>query len=173
MELFFDILSTVFPSIIILIIVYLMMSGFMDNEDKRRQSELRRERSKQSLPVRLQAHERLALFLERISPNSLVVRVKAGQLSNVAYLHVMKTQIRTEFEHNLSQQIYVAEPVWDMVVTAKSAMVSLLNTTSAELGAEASGAELAEAVLLAAMAMKQFPTKVALIKLRASISAEF
>jgi hypothetical protein len=52
-------------------------------------------------------------------------------------------------------------------------MVSLLNTTSAELGAEASGAELAEAVLLASMAMEKFPTKVALVKLRASIAAEF
>ena len=112
MELFFEILSTVFPSIIILIIVYLMMSGFMDNEDKRRRSELRRERSKQSLPVRLQAHERLALFLERISPNSLMVRVNAEQLSNAAYLNMMKDQIRTEFNHNLSQQIYVSESVW-------------------------------------------------------------
>ncbi|MBT3365185.1 MAG: hypothetical protein HOE88_06655 [Flavobacteriales bacterium] len=173
MELFFEIISTVFPSIIILIIVYLMMSGFMDNEDKRRRAELRRERSKQSLPVRLQAHERLALFLERISPNSLMVRVNAEQLSNAAYLNMMKDQIRTEFEHNLSQQIYVAEPVWETVVIAKSAMVSLLNTTSAELGAEASGAELAEAVLLASMAMEKFPTKVALVKLRASIAAEF
>ena len=85
----------------------------------------------------------------------------------------MKDQIRTEFNHNLSQQIYVSESVWETVVIAKSAMVSLLNTTSAELGAEASGAELAEAVLLASMAMEKFPTKVALVKLRASIAAEF
>ena len=78
MDIFLDTFRTVFPSILILIVVYLMMSNFLDNEDKRRKSERIRASQRQSLPIRMQAYERLALFLERISPNSLLLRVKAG-----------------------------------------------------------------------------------------------
>jgi hypothetical protein len=137
MDVFLDTFRFVFPSLLILIAVYLMMSSYFDNEDRRRRGELRAQNQRQALPLRLQAYERLALFLERISPNSLVVRVKSGSLSNAEYLLLLQKSIRDEYEHNLSQQIYVSDEVWDYVTTAKSATVSLLNTVSAQLDPEA------------------------------------
>ena len=117
------------------------MSNFLDNEDKRRKSERIRASQRQSLPIRMQAYERLALFLERISPNSLLLRVKAGKLTNQEYLLLLQQNIRNEFEHNLSQQIYVSDKMWEMVVASKSTMTSIVNTVSADLSPEASGAD--------------------------------
>jgi hypothetical protein len=173
MDVFLDTFRFVFPSLLILIAVYLMMSSYFDNEDRRRRGELRAQNQRQALPLRLQAYERLALFLERISPNSLVVRVKSGSLSNAEYLLLLQKSIRDEYEHNLSQQIYVSDEVWDYVTTAKSATVSLLNTVSAQLDPEASGAELSKALLGAAMELKQLPTQAALKHLKAEVAYEF
>ena len=149
MDIFLDTFRTVFPSILILIVVYLMMSNFLDNEDKRRKSERISASQRQSLPIRMQAYERLALFLERISPNSLLLRVKAGKLTNQEYLLLLQQNIRNEFEHNLSQQIYVSDRMWEMVVASKSTMTSIVNTVSADLSPEASGADLSKAILKA------------------------
>jgi len=173
MDVFLDTFRFVFPSLLILIAVYLMMSSYFDNEDRRRRAELRAQNQRQALPLRLQAYERLALFLERISPNSLVVRVKSGSLSNAEYLLLLQKSIRDEYEHNLSQQIYVSDEVWDYVTTAKSATVSLLNTVSAQLDPAASGAELSKALLGAAMELKQLPTQAALKHLKAEVAYEF
>ncbi len=173
MDVFLDTFRFVFPSLLILIAVYLMMSSYFDNEDRRRRAELRAQNQRQALPLRLQAYERLALFLERISPNSLVVRVKSGSLSNAEYLLLLQKSIRDEYEHNLSQQIYVSDEVWDYVTTAKSATVSLLNTVSAQLDPEASGTELSKALLGAAMELKQLPTQAALKHLKAEVAYEF
>ncbi|MEY2972041.1 MAG: hypothetical protein ACO31C_02025 [Schleiferiaceae bacterium] len=173
MDVFLDTFRFVFPSLLILIAVYLMMSNYFDNEEKRRRAEVRAQNQRQALPLRMQAYERLALFLERISPSSLLVRVKAGSLSNGEYLLLLQKAIRDEFEHNLSQQIYVSDEVWEYVVTAKSAMASLLNTVSAQLEPGATGADLSKALLNAAMEMKQLPTQAALKHLKAEVSDEF
>ncbi len=173
MDIFLDTFRTIFPSILILIVVYLMMSSFLENEDKRRRSERVRATQKQSLPIRMQAYERLALFLERISPNSLLIRVKAGNLTNQEYLLLIQQNIRSEFEHNLSQQIYVSDKMWEMVVASKSTMVSIVNTVSADLGPEAGGAELSKAILRAFMQMENIPSKSALNYLRQEVIEEF
>ncbi|MDP4742590.1 MAG: hypothetical protein NWR91_03940, partial [Schleiferiaceae bacterium] len=73
MEVFLDTFRFVFPSLLVLIAVYLMMSSFFDNEDRRRRAELRSLNQRQSLPLRFQAYERLALFLERINPSSCLL----------------------------------------------------------------------------------------------------
>ena len=173
MDIFLDTFRTVFPSILILIVVYLMMSNFLDNEDKRRKSERIRASQRQSLPIRMQAYERLALFLERISPNSLLLRVKAGKLTNQEYLLLLEQNIRNEFEHNLSQQIYVSDKMWEMVVASKSTMTSIVNTVSADLSPEASGADLSKAILKACMKMENLPSKSALSYLRQEVIEEF
>ena len=173
MDVFYDTIRTIFPSILILIVVYLMMSSFLDNEDKRRRSERMAAFQKQALPIRMQAYERLALLLERISPNSLLLRVKAGKLSKSEYLILLQQSIRSEFEHNLSQQVYVSEHVWEMVVTAKSAMVSMMNTVAADLDPEATGADLSKAILTRAMEMGTLPTRTALSVLRRQMAQEF
>jgi hypothetical protein len=133
MEVFLEILKYTFPALLMLLLTYLMLSNFLDNEENRRRYLLRKDVRKNALPYRLQAYERLSLFLERITPNSLLVRVPAKNLTAYEYQALLLKSIRDEFEHNLSQQIYISEEAWHMVVTAKSATVSIINKIATQV----------------------------------------
>ncbi|MBP5136772.1 MAG: hypothetical protein ILP23_05585 [Paludibacteraceae bacterium] len=95
---------------------------------------LRSEASKQLTPVRLRAYERMALFIDRIDPNSLLMRQNLGNNVSAAALHKeLLAQIRQEWEHNAAQQIYVSNEAWTMVVNAKESIVELINSSAAEV----------------------------------------
>ncbi len=122
--------------------------------------------------MRLQAFERLSLFLERITPSSLLVRIQSKDLNVQEYRILLLKAIREEFEYNLSQQIYVSEEAWRMVVTAKSATVSIVNNHAAKLDPKASGYELSKRILEGAMEMSIFPTRSAINFLKKEIQRD-
>ncbi len=173
MEVFLEILKYALPSIFLLILCYMMLSNFMDNEEKRRLYFLKKETQKSALPIRLQAYERLSIFLERITPDRLLVRVSSKDLTVKQYQNVLSHAIRTEFEHNLSQQIYLSDEAWRMIVTAKSATVGIINNVAEELDAASEGVELSKRLLNRVMEMDSFPTKKALAYLKAEVKKNF
>ncbi|AEM72258.1 hypothetical protein Murru_3239 [Allomuricauda ruestringensis DSM 13258] len=98
------------------------------NEDGRRRFLLHKDSQKETLPIRLQAYERMALFLERIALNSLVVRVAPKGKNKSDYENLLIKQIETEFEHNLSQQIYMSDSCWNIIKTAKNATIQIIRS---------------------------------------------
>lgn len=102
------------------------------------------------LPLRLQAYERMALFLERIEPNQLVMRIHSQGLSVAQEQNLLLTAIRSEFEHNLSQQIYISTPVWNQVSGAKDDIIDIINAVAANFEPNADSLAFAEALLAAA-----------------------
>lgn len=145
----------------------------MENEEKRRSYFLKKETQKSALPVRLQAYERISMFLERITPDRLLVRVNANGMNVQQYRNLLSNTIRTEFEHNLSQQIYMSEEAWRLVVTAKSATVGIINNTANEIDPTVDGIELSKKLLNKVMEMDSFPTKKALGYLKAEVKRDF
>lgn len=99
------------------------------------------------LPLRLQAYERMALFLERIDPNQLVLRIHNTGLTVLQEENLLLTAIRSEFEHNISQQIYLSDAVWQRVCEAKSDIESIITTVAADYDKDADSREFAEMVL--------------------------
>ena len=99
------------------------------------------------LPLRLQAYERMALFMERIDPNQLVMRIHSVGLTVAQEQSLLLTAIRSEFEHNISQQIYLSDSVWQKVCEAKSDIESIINTVAADYDKSADSREFAETVL--------------------------
>ncbi len=99
------------------------------------------------LPLRLQAYERMALFLERIDPNQLVLRIHTPGLTVPQEQNLLLTAIRSEFEHNISQQIYLSDAVWQKVCEAKSDIENIINTVAADYDKDADSREFAETVL--------------------------
>ena len=173
MEVILEILKYTFPALLMLLLTYLILSNFVENEEKRRVYQLRKKNQKNALPVRLQAFERLSLFLERITPSSLLVRHSSANLTVKQYQQVLLKSIRDEFEYNLSQQIYVSDGAWRMVVTAKSATVSIINNIAGKLPDNLPGVELSKKVLEETMEMNQFPTRAAINFLKQEIQADF
>jgi hypothetical protein len=127
MDISLQILLTVLPVLFVSVSTYYLIKGFFDNEDKRRKAELKMGNKELITPVRLQAYERVVLFLERITPNSLVMRVyKNGMSAKLMQAELIKS-IRSEYEHNMSQQVYMSNQAWEVVKTAKEETVKLIN----------------------------------------------
>jgi hypothetical protein len=131
------------PVLITGVIVFFIVKMFLDREAGNRQSEIDQESKKQILPVRLQAYERIILFLERISPENLILRVSKPGMSAFKLQTELIGTIRLEFEHNLSQQLYISSTGWDLVKTAKEDLIRTINTAASQLGQDADSAQLA------------------------------
>lgn len=111
---------------------------FIENEQKKTILEIQKiqesEVRKVVTPIQLQAYERLVLFLERMTPNNLVLRCYQPQMSTQLLKDVMIRNIRDEFEHNLSQQLYISQQAWAYIKNAKEDMINTINSVQAKEG---------------------------------------
>jgi hypothetical protein len=147
MELVADLIKVLLPAGLVLWAMYLTVNSFIKKEILQKELDIKFESSKILLPIRLQAYERMALFLERISPNNLLVRL-SGRVTTVAeFQQLMLIEIREEFSHNLSQQVYMSDEAWINVKNAMNETVTLINLSSKELPAEATSLELSKRIL--------------------------
>lgn len=128
---FIELLAYTFPAIITGVIAYFFFKQHTKNEHSRRSYELMKDKQKVALPTRLQAYERMTLFLERISPAKLLVRVKPSSDDKIAYQKKLINAIETEFEHNLAQQIYITTDCWNAIVTSKNNTMNIIRGAAA------------------------------------------
>lgn len=171
MDDFWYILRYAIPSIVVFITAYFLLKEFFKNEQNRRHMNLMAERMRISLPLRLQAYERLVLFLERISPNSLIMRVHMPGLSaRELHKHLIKN-IRDEYAHNLSQQVYVSSKAWELTVQAYEEVIAQTNALTASLDEKADGSVLSKKLLEAELAKSA--TKEALDYLKSEARKSF
>ena len=156
-------------------IFYCLVRRYFDNVQKERLLQMkideRRETLKVVTPIRLQAYERMALFLERISPNSLVLRCWQPGMDLHLLQGVMTKNIRDEWEHNLSQQVYLSPAVWAHIREAKDEMVNLVNSAAVSLAESTDPTQLAASVF--ASAAQHSPTDTALELLHKEINELF
>lgn len=106
------------------------LEKFIKNEDNRRMFLLHKELQKQALPIRLQAYERLTLFLERIKPNQLLLRITPSGADKFIYEKALVQAITDEFEHNITQQIYITKETWNVILTAKNTTITIIRNAS-------------------------------------------
>ena len=173
MELSLQILLTLIPVLFVAVSNYYLVRGFLENEDKRRKMEIRQSTKEIITPVRLQAYERVVLFLERITPNSLVMRVHKNGMSGKLLQAELIKNIRSEYEHNMSQQVYMSNQAWEVVKTAKEETVKLINIASTHVADTASGMELGNVVIEIAAQIPKLPTQVGIEALKKELSIEF
>jgi hypothetical protein len=125
-----EILAYTIPSIITGGVAYYLFSSHFKDQQNTRRWLLQKENQKDSLQLRLQAYERLTLYLERINPSKLLIRVTPISNNKNDYENYIIAQIEQEFEHNLTQQIYVTEACWTIVKTAKNTTIQMIRKTN-------------------------------------------
>ncbi len=133
----FESLAYAVPAIVTGAVAYFMFSGFVKQGTQEKKLEMLAEKKKDSLPVRLQAYERMLLFCERINPVKLLLRVKPIGNKTEDYLQLLLASIDQEFEHNMVQQLYISDECWNVIIASKSAVVNTLKqvaTTSNSAG---------------------------------------
>lgn len=163
LDTFLEILKYILPSVVVLIATFLIVNKFLVTETRKKQLAVFQDGLKASLHLRLLAYERLAIFVERISPRSLIVRLYQSNMTvkdlQIAAVHA----IREEFEHNLSQQIYVSTQVWGTVQSIKEQQLVMINQMASTLNPDASAKELHKMILDYIMTTEdKLPTDIAL-----------
>ncbi len=114
------------PAIVVGIVAYYFFKGHIKNEEGRRRYLIQKEAQNQILPLRLQAYERITLYLERIDLSKLIIRIKPFSDFSEDYTKLLIDTIEQEFEHNISQQIYVSSECWNLVRATKNATIRVI-----------------------------------------------
>ncbi len=173
MEFVLEILKLTLPSLFVIIMGYLVLNNFLKREEKMHWYRLKMENSKQALPVKLQAYERSILLLERISPNNLVMRVyKSGMSAREFHSELLKN-IRQEFDHNLTQQIYLSPEAWEAIKRTKEEVTKMINIAASKVKEDDAGINLSKVILDMTIQMETLPNQIAIDAIKREIRTIF
>ncbi len=141
------VLKYTIPAIIVFITAYTLLKEFFAQEVKKRHIQMVEEKHKVSLPLRMQAYERIILLLERIAPKNLIMRVHGSKMTATQFHATLIKAIRDEFDHNLSQQLYISTKAWEMVKNSKEEIVRQINTCAGQLDEKATSMDLSKKIM--------------------------
>jgi hypothetical protein len=154
-------------------IAFYLFKPYLDKQNQLQILELKRSVSTQTLPLRLQAYERIVLFIERINPANMLIRLNVGGLS-AAELHIIVVnEIRNEFQHNVTQQIYVSSRVWAVLKRVKEDTLSLVNNAVKAMPENSTGMELSKTVLIHLSQLEDDPYEIAVNLVRQDLEELF
>jgi hypothetical protein len=173
MDQFLEILKYTLPSIIVFLTVYFLFKLQLQSEEKRKILQLKQDSKNIITPLRLQAYERVILYLERINPSNLVVRMNNPGLNVTQFQMLLLSTVRSEFDHNLSQQLYISAFGWNALKNAKEEVVKLVNLAVAKLEPNAPSTELSSKIFEMMVEAQNNPTDKALEVIKKEISIYF
>jgi superfamily I DNA and RNA helicase len=164
-----DLLKISIPALIVFLTAWVLIRNMIRNDQDKRKQELILQNSRTVTPIKLQAYERVVLFLERISLESLLVRVSSTDMTASQLHTTLLNTIRSEFEHNLSQQIYMSQQAWEVVRNARSNMIKIINSEAEKMPANSTAMDLSKRLLEKIMELDKEPTRAAIDYIKGEI----
>jgi hypothetical protein len=170
MEVLQNILLITIPSLMVFLASFFAMRNLIRNDQDKRRQELILQNSRTITPIKLQAYERIVLFLERISLESLIVRTNSPGMSAAQLHSALLNNIRSEFEHNLSQQIYMTQQAWEVLKNARSNTIKIINTEFEKAPENSNSLDLSRKLLERLMEIEKEPTRIAIEYIKNEVS---
>jgi hypothetical protein len=152
---------------------FYLAKPYLDRDDKLQLLEFRKAMSGQTIPLRLQAYERLVLFIERMNPANMLIRLNATSYSARDLQALIVEDIRAEYQHNITQQIYVSSRAWGVLKHIKDDTVNIVSNAVKSLPENATGLELSKTILNYLAQLEEDPYEVATGRLRKDIEELF
>ncbi len=143
----FDIIKFALAGLIVFFTGWFFVRAYLNERSDFRSSELKKASLKHTLPLRLQAYERAVLFLERINPSSLLVRLHVPGISAGDMQKIIISDIRAEYQHNISQQIYMSDRAWAVVKKIMEDTIGIISSAANGLPENASSMDLSKSIL--------------------------
>lgn len=172
-ETIFEMLKYMVPIVVVFAFIYFILNNYLEENFKLRSLDLKLQNQQAITPVRMQAYERVVVYLERITPSSMIMRIhKTGMSSKLLHAEMIKS-IRSEYDHNIAQQIYMSNASWELVKSAKEEMIKLVNTSAHKVNENADGVELCKVLLDVTMNVEKLPTQIALEYVKKEIRQSF
>lgn len=173
MDVMVEILKIVLPAGLAIYGMYIIAVSFLKSERDNKLIALKTKNTETLLPLRLQAGERLCLLLERVTPNNLIRRVNTGNYSARELHQLLLSEVREEFNHNLSQQIYFSDETWESVKNAIEQVITMINRASQDLNEEARGIDLNKRIFQLFLEKKNDSISLALRNIKSEIRVHF
>ncbi|OWP87981.1 hypothetical protein BWK60_00705 [Flavobacterium covae] len=162
-----EIAAYTIPSVVTAGVAYYFFQAYFKDQQNMRYWLLQKENQKDSLPLKLQAYERMALFLERINPSKLLMRVAPMSEDKMLYAVFLIDHIEQELEHNITQQIYLTDNCWNVILTAKNTVIH--NIQKNAKNEKIKNADDLRQVIVSQLSHQESPTSVALAYLKKEI----
>lgn len=173
MNQFFDLLKIIIPSSILLYGMYLIVKSFLNKEFEKHLVSLKLKNNEIILPARMQAYERICLLLERVSPHGLLLRLNDPSLNSAQLQSKLLSSVREEFNHNLSQQVYMSDQAWQLVKVCIEEVIGIINSSAQLVEPESRGIELAKQIFEKLVQKNEDPCQKALKFIKAEIQQIF
>ncbi len=161
METILEILKFTIPGLIVFAAVYYIQRQYNETQYQMKALETRSKYSKSAIPLKLQAYERLLLFCDRIMIPNLILRLKQPDMSAEQLKTAMIISVQKEYEHNLAQQLYTSQKLWDILTLTKNDIISVISDTAKGLNQNAPADDLASAMMAKISQLKANPITVA------------
>jgi hypothetical protein len=166
-----EVLKYILPSLVVFLTTWFLASRYFKSEDAKRTQQLALNNQNLITPLRLQAYERIVLYLERINPENLVMRLSKPGLTSQQLQNELLITIRAEYEHNLTQQIYISNKAWEMLKNARNATIQLINVTAENLNKEEPSINLSKAILEKMRKEEKNPASDAIVYIKKEINS--
>lgn len=157
MELFFELLKYTIPALVVFFTAYFLLKLLLDERQRIDRMTLRQDAQKITLPLRLQAYERLTLLCDRVEIPNALLRIRTPGMTVGELTGALLLAISQEFEHNTSQQLFVSETLWQIIRVAREQTLSLITQASEGIDPK-EDAEALVKKLFAALDEQGFPT---------------
>ena len=170
MNLLVEFIKILLPAGLVLYAMFLTFRSMLEKEIERKKVDVKYKLQETVVPLRLQAYERLALLLERISPKNIILRMNNPAYSAQEFHILLVREIREEFNHNMSQQIYISEELWTFVKKAIEDTISTINQAAVSLTPEAKCVDLTRAIFEKVLGGGTDPISHALAQLKKEVA---
>lgn len=148
------------PALAVLAMAYFFLKKNGEREIKHLQFELKRDRQKHFLPMRVDAYQRAVLLMERIHPGNIVMRLHNPALpAKMLQADILKA-IREEYDHNVSQQLFISPQAWEMVRNSKEETIKIINIAGNQMQATSTGTDLAGKIFEVVAEVGKLPTEI-------------
>lgn len=144
-----------------------------EKELRNMQIELKKQRQEFFLPNRVEAYQRAVLLLERIHPNSLVMRLHNPGLPARAMQAELLKAIRDEYDHNVAQQIFVNPQIWEMVKNSKEETIKIINIAGNQMAATSMGMDLSAKIFEVVAEIGELPSEITIKVLKEDLQKLF
>ncbi|TSD64141.1 hypothetical protein FFF34_016465 [Inquilinus sp. KBS0705] len=168
-----DILKYTIAGIGVVYIAFYLFRPYLDKAQNLQLLEFKKAISNQTLPLKLQAYERLVLFTERINPANMLIRLNGNGYSATELYSLMVTELRNEYQHNVTQQIYVSSRAWAVVQRVKEDTLSVITNSIKALPENATGLDLGKIILNHMAKLEDNPYQIATDMIRKDLEDLF
>ena len=168
-DFFFDVLKYTLSGLLIIFAAYFLIKNQFDNYYNLKELEYKTLVVKDILPLKLQAYERMTLFVERINPANLLLRLHVSGMTAKEMQNMILSELRAEYQHNISQQLYISTDAWNIIKRVKEDTTSLVNHAMAGLNPESSAVDLSKIIFAKLAEFKESPYDLALLVMKNDI----